>query len=101
MGNEKGDMSIMKKSFLPCAFFGILRDVVFRTSYVALSSYFHKIYLANSRFYDERKRVNNLFLSTIIATVISHPFDVCFVKAASQRIYNYTGILETPKQIIR
>jgi hypothetical protein len=101
MGNVSGDFEIMKKSFLPCVFFGILRDIIFRTSYFEISSYLHNKYLANSRFYDERKRVNNLFASTIIATIISQPFDVCFVKTASQRSTKYTNILQIPGQIVR
>lgn len=84
---------------MPCAFFGILRDVIFRTSYVYMSSQLHKKYLTNSRFFDERKRINNLFISVIAATIISQPFDVCFVKAASQRSLKYENIFTIPKQI--
>lgn len=90
----------MKRSFMPCAVFGILRDVIFRTSYVYISSYFHKRYLSSSRFYDERKRINNVFLAVIIATVISQPFDVCFVKTASQRSLKYENVFKIPKQIL-
>lgn len=99
MGNEKGDLAIMKRSFLPCAFFGVVRDIIFRLSYVEISSYLHNRYLANSRFYDERKRVNNLFFAVIISTLISQPFDVCFVKIASQRTLVYENIFKTPFQI--
>lgn len=91
----------MKKSFLPCAGFGVLRDVIFRASYVYISTALHKKYLSNSRFYDERKRVNNLFISSIAATLISQPFDVCFVKAASQRSLKYSNILKIPGQIAK
>ena len=34
MGNPKADMSIIKKSFGVCAFYGILRDLSFRLLYV-------------------------------------------------------------------
>lgn len=91
----------MKKSFLPCAGFGVLRDVIFRNSYVFISSSLHKKYLNNARFYDERKRVNTLFISSIIATLISQPFDVCFVKTASQRSLKYSNILKIPAQIVK
>jgi len=56
--------------------------------------------MANSRFYDERKRVNNLFAATIIATFLSQPFDVLFVKTASQRSFKYENFLQIPKQIV-
>lgn len=91
----------MKKSFLPCAFYGILRDVLFRTTYVHLSTYFHNRYLSNSRFYDERKRVNNLFTAVIVATIISQPLEVCFVKAASQRSLKFENVFKIPGQIYR
>lgn len=100
MGNPKGDLDIMKKSFLPCSVFGVLRDITYRKSYLEISSYFHKKYMANSRFYDERKRMNNLFFASILATIISQPFDVLFVKTASQRMIKYMNILEIPKQIV-
>lgn len=61
----------------------------------------HKKYLANSKFYDERTRVNNLFLSVIAATIVSQPFEVCFVKAASQRSFKYDGVLSIPGKIFR
>lgn len=57
--------------------------------------------MANSRFFDERKRVNNIFISVIAATIMSQPFEVCFVKAASQRELVYSNILKIPGQIIK
>lgn len=101
MGNSKGDMEIMKKSFLPCAIFGIIRDIIFRTSYLSLSSYLHAKFLASSRVYDESKRVNNLFAAVIVATIISQPFDVMFVKTASQRSLKFENIFKIPGQIYR
>lgn len=87
----------MKKSFLPCAFFGVIRDLIFRASYLYISTTLHNQYLTNSQFFDERKRVNNLFIATIISTLISQPFDVCFVKTASQRSFKYQKIWQIPK----
>lgn len=52
MGNQKGDFNIMKKSFGICAMYGVLRDITFRTLYVNISSFLHKKYLSNSKFYD-------------------------------------------------
>lgn len=101
MGNEKGDLEIMKKSFLPCAFHGAVRDIIFRVCYLQISTFLHNRYLTNYRFYDERKRVNNLFFATIIATLISQPFDVCFVKIASQRSLKYENPLKVAGQIWR
>jgi len=37
--------------------------------------------------------------ASLVATVISHPFDVMFTKIASQRILKYTGLIQTPKLI--
>ena len=65
MGNKQGDIEIMKKAFGICAFYGIMRDVLFRTLYVKLSSFLHQRYIANSKFYDERARINNVFFSVI------------------------------------
>lgn len=101
MANEKGDLSIMKKSFGICAVYGAIRDVLFRTTYVSLSSYLHKTYLSNPKTYDERIRINIIFLSVIVSTLISQPFEVLFVKAASQRIFHYNKILQMPAQIMR
>lgn len=101
MGNIKGDFDIMKKSFGVCAFYGVLRDVTFRTLYVDLSTRMHKEYMSTSKFYDERKRVNNIFISVILATLVSQPFEVCFVKAASQRSLKYRTLVDLPKQIIK
>lgn len=42
----------MKKSFGVCVVYGILRDVVFRTLYVKISSFLHKKYLSQTKFYD-------------------------------------------------
>lgn len=85
MGNEKSNLSLMKKGFFPCSIYGILRDAVYRVSYMNLSSYYYNKYLATSQFKDEVKRFNFLFTSVIVATIISQPFEVCFVKVASQR----------------
>lgn len=74
MGNSKGDMDIMKKTFGVCAVYGVLRDLTFRTLYVELSTRLHREYMATSRFFDQRKRVNNIFLSVILATIVSQPF---------------------------
>lgn len=101
MGNLKGDFEIMKKTFGVCAAYGVLRDIVFRTIYVRLSSYLHQKYLTNAKFYDERTKVNNIFMSAIAATIVSQPFEVCFIKAASQRSLKYRSVLEIPGKIIR
>lgn len=42
-----------------------------------------------------------MFFSTIIATLISQPLDVCFVKIASQRQLKYTNVLKIPMDIIK
>jgi hypothetical protein len=91
----------MKRSFLPCAFFGIVRDIIFRYSYVEISSFLYKRYLSSTRFYDERKRINSMFAAAILSTVVSQPFEVCFVKAASQRSLKYENIIKIPSQIVK
>ena len=101
MGNSKGDMQIMKKTFGICAFYGITRDVLFRTLYVKFSSLLHQRYLANSKFYDERIRINNVFFSVVVATFISQPLEVCFIKAASQRSLKYDKVLFLPAKIAK
>ncbi len=91
----------MRKSFFPCAFFGVIRDIIFRVSYLQISTFLHNQQLTTTRFFDQRKRVNNLFFATIVATLISQPFDVCFVKIASQRTLKYENPLKVAGQIWR
>lgn len=43
--------------------------------------------------------MNNLFFAVIVSTIISQPFDVCFVKIASQRSLVYENIFKVPFQI--
>ncbi len=42
-----------------------------------------------------------MFFATVIATIISHPLEVCFTKIASQRQLKYTNIFKTPYEIIK
>ena len=101
MGNEKGDLNIMKKSFGICALHGVLRDLTFRSFYVGISTYLHQKYLTNSKFFDERIKINNIFISIIAATIVSQPFEVCFIKVASQRSLKYTNFFKTPLTIMK
>jgi hypothetical protein len=42
-----------------------------------------------------------MFAATILSTVVSQPFEVCFVKAASQRSLKYENIIKIPSQIVK
>jgi hypothetical protein len=96
MANEKGDLDLMKKSFLPCTFFGTLRDIVYRFSTIFLTT---KLQQPNVSFADRRKDVNYLFMTIIISTLISQPFEVCYIKMASQRSYHYRNPIQAVRQI--
>lgn len=45
--------------------------------------------------------MNAMYGAVILGTILSHPFDVCFTKVASQRELKYTNMLQIPKTIFQ
>lgn len=85
----------MRKTCVPAAFFGILRDLTYRSSFFILFQKLNAKLMEGTKF-DEGVRLNNMFGSVIISTLISQPFEVIFTKIASQRQLKYTNILKLP-----
>jgi len=50
---------------------------------------------------DRNRRYHIYFGSAIVATLLSHPFDVAFTKLASQRSLRYNGIFGVLKTIVK
>jgi hypothetical protein len=100
MGNESMKMEIVKKVFPIAASYAVLRDLVSRGSYMLLADQIiqrNQIWLQQ----DLNRRYHIYFFSAIVATIVSHPFDVIFTRIASQRSIKYTGLLQTPLTILK
>ena len=50
---------------------------------------------------DRNRRYHIYFGSAIVATLLSHPFDVVFTKLASQRALKYKGIFGALKTVVK
>jgi len=50
---------------------------------------------------DVNRRYHLYYVSGILATIISHPFDVLFTKVASQQELRYKGIFGTMKTVFK
>jgi hypothetical protein len=100
MANKSADLSIMKSTFGVAAVYGVARDVAFRGGFFFLVDYLNKKLLHNNKF-DEGRKLNNMFFATILATIISQPLEVCFVKVASQRQKKYTNLFTIPIEIVK
>ena len=85
----------MRKTFAPAAFFGILRDLTYRGSFFILFQKLNAKFMDGTK-YDEGVRLNNMFGSVIVSTLISQPLEVIFTKIASQRQLKYTNIFKLP-----
>ena len=100
MGNSAMDMAIVKKTFLPACFFAITRDLVSRGSFklsVDQLLSFNQEWISR----DINRKYHIYFGSAILATLLSHPFDVLYTKIASQRTKKYTGLLSTFNTIVK
>jgi hypothetical protein len=90
----------MRKTVGSAMTYAILRDLTYRLSFFQIFAKMNQKFLEGTKF-DHSTKVNNMFLSVIAATLISHPFEVVFTKIASQRQLKYTNIFKTPLEIIR
>ena len=95
MANKEADLTIMRKTVGVAMGYGILRDITYRGSFLKIFEKMNQKFLEGTKF-DHSTRVNNMFISVIGATLISHPFEVVFIKIASQRQLKYTNFFKTP-----
>ena len=99
MGNSRMDFGLVKKT-LPSAFlFAALRDFISRGCFWHLNSQL-LTELDSWVKKNSSNRFHIFFGCAIVATLLSHPFDVMFTKLASQRSYRYEGI-KTPYNILK
>lgn len=84
MGNGEMNMTISRKVFLPAACFSIVRDTLSRGSYILIVDRLIQAY-KDQLTKDTNLKYHIYFGSAILATLISHPFDLAFTKLASQR----------------
>ena len=93
-------MDIARKVFPAATFFSIARDMTSRGSYILVVDYLIKQFsswLAK----DRNRRYHIYFGSAIVATLLSHPFDVVFTKLASQSTLRYKGIFGALKTVVK
>lgn len=64
--------------------FSVLRDLTSRGSFMLITAKLIEFYKEDLE-RDNKNRFHIYFASAIIATFLSHPFDVMFTKLASQR----------------
>lgn len=100
MANKNGDLGIMRKTFGVATISAILRDLTYRGSFMLLLTKLNEKFLQGTKF-DQGGKINHMFVSTIIATIISQPLEVIFVKIASQRQLKYTNLFKTPVEIVK
>lgn len=94
MGNTNMQLDITRKIFPVAASFSVLRDLISRTSYMWIVSSLiehNKEWIKQ----DSNRKYHLFFAGAIIATIISHPFDVVFTKVASQRSLRYSGLVKS------
>lgn len=100
MANKSADLEIMKKTVGVAAMYAVARDIMYRGSFFYIIDEFNKKFLHQDKF-DEGRKLNNMFFSTVLATFISQPLEVCFIKIASQRQKRYTNLFTIPIDIIK
>lgn len=84
MANPAMDLAITKKVLPTAAFFSVARDLSARGSYILLVDFLMKK-SQNWLAIDMNRRFHIYYVSAIVATLVSHPFDLVFAKLASQR----------------
>ena len=90
MGNARMDLSLTRKT-LPSSFlFAFLRDLTHRGTFHHLNTSLLSYYKGWIH-QDKSNRFHLAYLSAVVATALSHPFDVFFTKLASQRSMRYDG----------
>ena len=89
-----------RKVFPAAGLFSILRDFTSRGSYLLLvNALFNRYRTELSKNINFKYHV--YFGSAIVATLVSHPFDVMFTKLASQRSAKYVGVWGTMRTIMK
>lgn len=94
------NMDLVKRVLPSAATFSVLRDLVSRSSYMYIVS---NLLIYNQEWIkqDFNRRYHIYFGSAILATIVSHPFDVVFTKLASQQVMKYTGFFDVLKTIVK
>lgn len=100
MGNSKGDFAIMKKVFPMACMYAIMRDLVCRGSYMLLvQEFFNRNSILIKQ--DPNQKNNFYYISALIGTILSQPFDLVFTKLASQRSLKYIDLMDTLVTIVK
>ena len=100
MGNKSMNMDVAKKIFPTASLFSVLRDLTSRGSYLlTVNALFHQFNHQLTKSPDLKYHM--YFGSAIIATLISHPFDLVFTKLVSQRSLKYTGVMGAMRTIVK
>lgn len=89
------------KRCLPIATtYSVLRDLTSRSSYMLIVG---SLIEQNKEWIkqDNNRKYHLFFAGAILATIISHPFDVVFTRLASQRSLQYTGFIQTITTIVK
>lgn len=104
-------MKACKLGFLPM----LIRDTIFRTvfncaNYLILYGHYYYSYWKNPRLADiyayesrltSNQKVGSLLMATIIAAILSNPFDVVATKIMTQQYEKYTGMVDCIKTVAR
>lgn len=100
MGNSEMKLDVTRKVFPVAATFSVLRDLTSRYSYMWVVSSlieYNKEWVKQ----DHNRKYHIFFAGAILATIVSHPFDLLFTKVASQRSLKYTGLLGTLRTVVK
>lgn len=100
MANKSADLSIMMRSFGWATMSAVMRDLTYRGSFMLIFNKLNERFLEKGKF-DHGIKLNNMFLSVIASTILSHPLEVIFIKTASQRQLKYTNPIRTAIEIIK
>jgi hypothetical protein len=84
MGNTKMNMEVIKAVLPSASFYALARDLTARGSFMLITNQLMKHYELWIK-QDLNRRYHLYFVSGIVATLVSHPFDVIFTKLASQQ----------------
>lgn len=100
MGNPSMNMEISKKVLPSACLFAVARDLTARGSFMLITDQLMKYFDLWIK-QDINRRYHLYFVSGILATLISHPFEVLFTKVASQQEMRYKGVLGSVKTIFK
>ena len=100
MGNISVRTDFYTKILPAASVFAVARDLTCRGSYILLLDYLIK---ANQTWLslDTNRKYHLYFGCAIVATLLSHPFDLAFTKIASQRSFRYKGVFSTLQLIAK